>query len=231
MNVRWFLSLFTAASLAVAQTPPRPLQIPDSQLESAHQANPDDPQITGRLLSYYGKEDRDPTWSARFALLSWAVQHQPEAPYFGIVANTGMPKALRDQLKPLWITQVHQHPDNPRVLRNAAAALEDVPPSIRVGGNVQQANLLRQVKPEYPPLAREAGIQGTVRFVATIGPEGEIQTLQLESGHPLLVQSAMLAVKQWRYKPTLLNGNPVSVITTIDVNFTLQGSPQGQAGN
>ncbi|NDJ10635.1 MAG: energy transducer TonB, partial [Acidobacteriia bacterium] len=92
---------------------------------------------------------------------------------------------------------------------------------IRVGGNVQQANLIRQPKPVYPPLAKAARVQGTVKFEAEIGKDGTIQNLKMISGPPLLVQAAMQAVQQWQYKPTLLNGEPVVVITTIDVNFTL----------
>lgn len=95
------------------------------------------------------------------------------------------------------------------------------PQRIRVGGNVQSAKLRRQPKPGYPPLARQARIQGSVRFTAVIAKDGTIQNLQLISGHPLLVQSAQDAVKQWAYEPTLLNGEPVEVITQIDVNFTL----------
>ncbi len=95
------------------------------------------------------------------------------------------------------------------------------PQSIRVGGNVAAASLIRQVKPTYPPLAKQARIQGTVRFNAVIAKDGTIQNLSVVSGHPMLVQSALEAVKQWLYKPTLLNGEPVEVITTIDVNFTL----------
>ena len=95
------------------------------------------------------------------------------------------------------------------------------PKSIRVGGNVQAAKLVRQPKPLYPPLAKQARIQGTVRFNAVIGRDGTIQNLTLVSGHPLLVPSAQEAVRQWVYQPTLLNGEPVEVVTTIDVNFTL----------
>jgi len=95
------------------------------------------------------------------------------------------------------------------------------PQRIRVGGNVQSAKLVRQPKPVYPPLAKQARIQGTVRFQAIIGKDGSIQNLQLISGHPLLVPSATDAVKQWVYQPTLLNGEPVEVVTQIDVNFTL----------
>src|SRR6267154_4584906 len=95
------------------------------------------------------------------------------------------------------------------------------PSRIRVGGNVQQANLIRKITPVYPQLAKQARIQGVVRFNAIIGKDGTIQNLTLISGHPLLVPSAQEAVKQWLYKPTLLNGEPVEVATTIDVNFTL----------
>jgi protein TonB len=96
-----------------------------------------------------------------------------------------------------------------------------VPKQIRVGGNVQAAKLISQPRPAYPPLARQARIQGTVRFNAVIGRDGTIQNLTLVSGHPLLVPSATEAVRQWRYQPTLLNGEPVEVVTVIDVNFTL----------
>lgn len=95
------------------------------------------------------------------------------------------------------------------------------PQRIRVGGNVQAAKLVRQPKPMYPPLAKQARISGTVKFTAVIGKDGSIQNLQLVSGHPLLVQAAQDAVKQWVYQPTTLNGEAVEVITQIDVNFTL----------
>jgi protein TonB len=92
---------------------------------------------------------------------------------------------------------------------------------IRVGGNVQQAKLIYAPKPVYPPLAKQARIQGVVRLQAVIGVDGTIQNLQVLSGHPLLIPAALEAVRQWRYQPTLLNGEPVEVITQIDVNFTL----------
>jgi TonB family protein len=103
----------------------------------------------------------------------------------------------------------------------------DLPPPtsgmmrIRVGGNVQASNLIKKVTPAYPPLAKQARIQGTVQFTALIGADGSIQSLQLISGHPLLVPSAQDAVRQWMYRPTLLNGSQVEVITQIDVNYTL----------
>lgn len=95
------------------------------------------------------------------------------------------------------------------------------PQRIRVGASVTQANLIRYVTPVYPALAKQARVQGSVRFTAIIGKDGTIQSLQLIDGHPLLVKAAEDAVKQWLYKPTLLNGEPVEIVTQIDVNFTL----------
>ncbi len=92
---------------------------------------------------------------------------------------------------------------------------------IVVGGNVQSAKIVRQVLPVYPALARQARIQGTVKLIGVIATNGTVQQLRVISGHPMLVQAALDAVRQWFYKPTLLNGEPVEVEAPIDVNFTL----------
>jgi TonB family protein len=95
------------------------------------------------------------------------------------------------------------------------------PQKIRVGGNVQAMNLITQQRPVYPPEAKAGRIQGKVQLQATIGPDGHIQDLQVMDGEPVLATAALDAVKNWVYKPTLLNGQPVTVVTVIDVNFTL----------
>jgi TonB family protein len=95
------------------------------------------------------------------------------------------------------------------------------PMRIRVGGNVQTAMLIKRVEPLYPPLAIQARIKGTVKLSVIISTEGKILQIQVESGHPLFVPTAMEAVKQWEYKPTLLNGKPVEVVTVVDVVFDL----------
>ena len=94
-------------------------------------------------------------------------------------------------------------------------------PRLRIGGIVQSAKLIRQPKPVYPQPARQVRIQGVVRLHALISRDGTIEGLKVVSGHPLLVPSALEAVKQWVYQPTLLDGEPVEVETDIDVNFTL----------
>jgi TonB family protein len=104
---------------------------------------------------------------------------------------------------------------------SAAPRPAGVPQRIKVGGNVQSARLVRQPRPVYPPLAKQARISGVVKLGAIISKDGTIQHLEVISGHPLLVPAALEAVKQWVYQPTLLNGEPVEVQTQIDVNFTL----------
>jgi protein TonB len=95
------------------------------------------------------------------------------------------------------------------------------PQRIRISQGVTRGLLIQRVEPAYPPLARAARVQGEVVLQAIIDRDGNIQNLQLMSGHPMLVPSAIAAVKQWRYKPYLLNGNPVEVETSITVIFTL----------
>ncbi len=95
------------------------------------------------------------------------------------------------------------------------------PQRVRISGGVTKGLLIHRQEPVYPTLARAARVQGEVVLSAVISPSGQIENLQLVSGHPMLVPAAMAAVKEWRYKPYLLNGQPVEVETTITVIFTL----------
>ena len=95
-----------------------------------------------------------------------------------------------------------------------------VAPIIR-SSHAQQTLLLYQVKPQYPHIAIITRTQGTVLLHAMISREGRIESLQVVSGPPLLVNAAVDAVRQWRYRPFLLNGEPVPVETQVTVNFTL----------
>jgi protein TonB len=97
------------------------------------------------------------------------------------------------------------------------------PQRVRVSQGVSQGLLVRKVQPNYPPLARQARIQGSVLLQAEISKDGTIANLRLISGHPMLAPAAIEAVKQWKYKPYFLNGEPVEVETQITVNFTLSG--------
>lgn len=95
------------------------------------------------------------------------------------------------------------------------------PTPIRISSKLSQSQLVYGPKPAYPRLALTARIEGTVRLQATISRDGRIENLHVLSGHPMLTGPAMDAVREWRYQPVLLNGDPVEVITEIEVNFRL----------
>jgi protein TonB len=92
---------------------------------------------------------------------------------------------------------------------------------VTIGGLVKLGAPIRRVEPRYPPIAAQAHISGVVELVAVVGVDGRIKELTLKSGNPLLVPSAIEAVRQWLYKPTTLNGNPVEIIAPITVTFRL----------
>jgi TonB family protein len=95
------------------------------------------------------------------------------------------------------------------------------PQRVRVSEGVGRAFIVKKVDPVYPPLVRQARIQSTVVLQVIINKSGDVENIQLFSGHPMLAQAAIDAVKQWKYKPYLLNGEPVEVETRVTVNFTL----------
>jgi len=95
---------------------------------------------------------------------------------------------------------------------------------IRVASRVAEANLIHDVPPQYPPDAGRARIEGTVVLMAVIGKDGTVQDVRVESGLPILAQAAINAVKQWRYRPYMIEGEPVEVDSRITINFTLSAS-------
>ncbi|MBV8052490.1 MAG: energy transducer TonB [Acidobacteriaceae bacterium] len=104
-------------------------------------------------------------------------------------------------------------------------ALDPIPNKrIRIPAQVAEANLIHDVTPQYPAEAGRERIEGTVLLMAAIAKDGTVRDVRVESGLPLLAQAAIDAVKQWRYKPYLLNGEPVEVDCHITINFTLSRS-------
>jgi protein TonB len=95
------------------------------------------------------------------------------------------------------------------------------PSRVRISAGVAGGMLLQRIDPVYPPIARAARISGTVVLDAVISKTGSVESLHVVSGHPMLVQAALDAVRQWRYRPFLLNGMPVEVQTTVTVTFTV----------
>jgi protein TonB len=98
------------------------------------------------------------------------------------------------------------------------------PKRIRVPARIAEANLVYDVPPQYPPEAGRARLEGPVVLMAVIGQDGSVKDVRVESGLPILAQAAIDAVKQWRYKPYLIDGEPVEVDSRITINFTLSGA-------
>lgn len=101
------------------------------------------------------------------------------------------------------------------------AKISAMPKRMRIASRVAEANLIHDVAPTYPPEAGRARIEGTVVLLAVIGKDGTVEDVRVESGLPLLAQAAIDAVKQWRYRPYVLNGEPIEVDSKITINFTL----------
>ena len=198
---------FVTISAPPAPLPPRP---PDVEIA---RPRPRPSMVAGRLIAY----DHIPTKvlmttdevpdASRLGVEGGGERGIPNGPRNGVVDSvlTSAPVAAPP---PVVVVQ-HTDPPKPAAIR------------INVGGRVQDALLVSKVMPVYPPLAIQTRTSGTVRFTAVISREGAVTNLALVSGHPLLVQAATNAVRQWRYKPTYLNGDPVEVVTTIDVHFIL----------
>jgi periplasmic protein TonB len=110
------------------------------------------------------------------------------------------------------------------VLNSVGTAMPTAPKRVRVTSGVTEGLLTHKVMPDYPQAAKSAHMQGTVVLAAVIGKDGAVKDLKVVSGPPVLAQSAMAAVKQWRYKPYYLNGQATEVDTTINVNFKLGSS-------
>jgi len=101
-------------------------------------------------------------------------------------------------------------------------ALTSAPTRIRFGGNIPKPKLIKEVNPIYPEAAKANGVQGTVKLHVILAKDGSVRQAELVSGDPLLVQAAIDAVKQWRYRPALLNGQPVEVDNEVSVVFHLK---------
>jgi protein TonB len=115
---------------------------------------------------------------------------------------------------------------NPNLTAPPAIPLPPPPPPRAkpqpVGGQVQESKLLRRIVPEYPHLARVNRVQGTVQLAIDVDEEGNVAEVRVLEGHPLLLEAAVQAVRQWKYSPTLLNGEPIPVVSTVSVIFQLK---------
>lgn len=191
----------------IAPSPPPPAPAP-ARAEVERQAAPRESDLVGQRL-------REPQAIPRsIAHMDEGEMPMPAVPSGGpgVPGGTGDPAAAN-----LLNALVNLTP-------SAAVPRPSVSAPLRISQGVAQGFLVHQVKPVYPPLARQARIQGTVMLQAIIGKDGSIENLRLVSGHPMLAPAAIEAVRQWRYRPYTLNREPVEVQTEITVNFVLGGS-------
>jgi protein TonB len=197
--------------------PPRPkaVQIIDAVIERAARTQID----ASRLIVPVTIPDKA-------ALL---IDEAPPAPAtgatWGVPGGIGVPGGVDGGVLSSLLTEAVTRallPPPPKQVVKDEPAPPPKPARLVVGGVVQHAKIIHQPMPVYPPLARAARIQGTVRLEGILSKDGRIRELRVISGHPMLIQSALDAVRQWIYKPTFLNGEPVEVVAPIDVNFTLR---------
>ncbi len=191
-----------AAGPAVAELPTRALPV-----VAAHPSPPPTPEAGGAAPPASTATQPQPR------PIEPASSQASTAPSAPPTPQAAAPSPAPQQVKPA------AEADQAAVQAQAAGRQPESVP--RVGGQVQEARLIRRREPIYPPLARQARIQGVVRLEAVIGPDGRVEKVQAISGPPLLRQAAIDAVKDWVYEPSRLNGRPVRVTTQIEINFTL----------
>lgn len=199
---------FVSFLLAPPPPPPAPPALPQMAAVAAPTEVFDDRLIAPRAMPDQAKELIDPPERSVGVVGLDRLAGPPGIgdPIIGsIISRSSLAPPPRPKPEPV-VEKPDPRPDGP----------------VRVRSTMQQAKLLRKVAPQYPRPARDGRIQGTVQLDAIIATDGTIRSIKLISGHPFLAKAAIDAVKQWRYAPTLLNGEPVEVATRIDVNFKLQ---------
>lgn len=213
----WFRATFgdaAGAELAASYDRTRlelPLSFPDmlAQLRAKHFGEP-------QAVRFDDSCDPNAT-DAEYDVLTWRINTQPL--YDVHLFNLGQSATLHyfayvdGAFRYIGNLQAEARGPNPHPVNV---------PRIRVGGNVMATRIVKQPKPVYPEVARQSFIEGAVIIHALIGTNGNVCQLQVMSGPPMLTQSALDAVRHWRYRPYLLNGKPVQVDTTIQVIFNMR---------
>jgi TonB family protein len=221
------LVLLNAANFLKSSDPRRAVQL----LEEARKLDTDKPLYVGAEADIYqnavvryvaGDLDADPLRSR--------LMNSSDAELLGLtgatLAGVYSPAGIKDLGLELLERAISLDPSNSKwkAVLESAKKPNSIPRRVfRIGGKVAEANLIEKVAPQYPAPAKQARVQGVVEFTMLIGEDGLVKNLQLVRGHPLLVEAARDAVIQWKYRPTFLNGNPVSVMTDVVISFTLDG--------
>jgi periplasmic protein TonB len=206
------LPLISTQGLPRLQAVVEALPVPASLSEPVPQRAAHSAASTSNVLSD-GRLLQPRAIPASIPVISENIAPPPvDAGQLGVSGGTGVPSAANG----IW-----GGAGNGRL-----AALAPPPPMAQAPlrlSHIMEGNLTYRVQPTYPALARIARIQGTVVLQAIISKQGTIEHLQVVSGPPMLVQAAVDAVQQWRYRPYLLNNEPVEVETQVTVNFVLGG--------
>jgi protein TonB len=220
-------------SVRVLRTRPSPLQdqthTPESQNLQSVPAPGAQPGVTAATTPGEEPAPQDEVKPVATPVALKPFKAEPLAQRLRAVSGTDLPEgptvsagAAPTAVPGVNLNAVVQGPSAPRQAAPAPAVPTSTPEvnvQIKSGGQIQQATLLYKKDPEYPKMARQAGAKGQVKLVAAIGTDGKVKTVKVLSGHPLLQKAAMDAVRQWVYRPTLLNGLPVETETEILVNF------------
>jgi TonB family protein len=222
--LKWYSALLKArAQLGMRPDDPGPLRDPALRRELRDKYGP---LIEDGISKLQKALEIDPAYDDAMAYMNLMIRYRadlvdtPEQYLKEIeVANQWVGKALDTKKSKSRAVRVVQTPHTPGGGGGGGGER-----SLHLSGNVMAPNIIHRVDPVYPPLAKQARIQGTVRFSAIIGGDGTVLSLKLVSGHPLLVGSARQAVMQWLYEPTLLNGQAVEVVALIEVAFSLAGA-------
>lgn len=205
INYYWLLSFPPAASTAQQTAQAVKIQILS-------------PRTVNLPIAPVGESPRSPLPQDRRGPTPSRAHERPNAP----TNRTGDPTSDDPLTAQSGIMDPASSEERPsEVTSESTPASKSPAPFSNPSNDVVPAHLIEQVRPIYPPLAKAARVQGTVRFQATIDTTGRLTRLTLVSGPPLLVQPARDALQQWRYQPTLLNGEPVAVLTNIELNFTI----------
>ena len=144
------------------------------------------------------------------------IKSYDRARELAVAATTAADKAATDATS----ARERAEAEEAKRAKAAAARREKLAKAIRVGGEVRPPIRVKEVSPVYPAIAQSARVQGDVVIEATIDEEGKVADARVVKSVPLLDQAALDAVRQWEYRPSLLNGVPTAVVTTVTVRFT-----------
>ena len=205
-------SIYTAAEIQAIH--------PDGQLNNIRINDETALRLRAALENSY-----DPTLLAKVGQLMAELRRQPEPDQQLKRGLELIQQAISlDPSNPAWKEALASAQSAPQRRLNEERAFHTGTPqpgTVRIGSAVAEASLVTKVDPVYPPLARQARIQGVVEFTITVGIDGKVEKIELVRGHPLMVEAAKEAVKQWVYHPASINGRAIPFITEVMVPFRL----------